>query len=275
MAKGNELLSTQKRAREKAENERNRLLDVLAECEQNGAAERSCVSEILTEREALQVESDVLHERKQKFEEEITQGRRRLAGCETELLRLAMKLFRDEAPTKAAGGSVDVEIGRMAMGERHIEKATQEEASERHRAQIGENEFQAMKCKAGRMRDRMREVCREIDRARTTGILNITDATNYESEAQSNLEEISELDCRLGQTVAETRHIDGELAQLRTIYRKAIAEFQHISHETADGDGDDETVTLFRILNRDGRLFMRHLTMYLALIESLILCFSY
>jgi hypothetical protein len=51
---------------------------------------------------------------------------------------------------------------------------------------------------------------------------------------QSNLEEISDLDCRLRQTVAETRQIDAQLAQLRTIYRKAIAEFQQLSHETAE-----------------------------------------
>jgi hypothetical protein len=90
-------------ARERTENQRTGLLDALAEREQNAAADRSSLSEILIRREALQAASKVLHDRKYGLEEEITQGHRWLADGQMQLLHLAMNLCRDESLTETAG----------------------------------------------------------------------------------------------------------------------------------------------------------------------------
>jgi hypothetical protein len=58
----------------------------------------------------------------------------------------------------------------MEIVEKCVEKAAQEEASERNRAHVGENEFLTLKSEAAHVRDRMRDVSRKIDRARASGI---------------------------------------------------------------------------------------------------------
>jgi chromosome segregation ATPase len=137
--RGKQLLRKQKRARDRAENELNRLLDALAEREQSAAAERSSLSEALTRWEAMQTEPEVWHNRKQNLEEEITQGRHQLTDRQTELLRLATNLCRDESVTETARRSVEIQFRRLEIVEKCVEKATQEEASERSRAQVGQN----------------------------------------------------------------------------------------------------------------------------------------
>jgi hypothetical protein len=53
-------------------------LDALAEREQSAAAERSSLNQALTRREGMQIEREVLHDRKQNLGEDIPQARRRL-----------------------------------------------------------------------------------------------------------------------------------------------------------------------------------------------------
>jgi hypothetical protein len=158
--RGKQLLRKQKRAREGAENECNKLLDALAKREQNAAAERSSLSEALTRREAMQTEREVLHDRKLNLEKEITHDRRRLTDGQTKLLRLAMNLCGDESVTETARRSIEVQCCRLKIVEKCVEKATQEEASERSRAQVGENESLTLKSEAAHVRDRMRDVSR-------------------------------------------------------------------------------------------------------------------
>jgi hypothetical protein len=99
----------------------------------------------------MQTEREVLHDRKQNLEEEITQGRRRV----TELLCLAMNLCRDESVTEISRRSVEIQFWRLEIVEKCVEKATQEGASERSRAQIDENECLTFKSEVAHVRDRM------------------------------------------------------------------------------------------------------------------------
>jgi hypothetical protein len=172
----------------------------------------------------------VLYNRKQTLEEEITQGRRRLTDGQAELLRLAMNLCRDESVTETARRSVEVQFRRLEIVEKCAEKATQEEASERSRAQVGENEFLTLKSEAVHIRDRTRDVSREICSARASGILSRTDANNHETETQLVL--------RIGPPPSEDTDGDTtdrcQIAQLRTFYQKDIAEVQQLNHETTE-----------------------------------------
>jgi Asp-tRNA(Asn)/Glu-tRNA(Gln) amidotransferase C subunit len=95
-----------------------------------------------------------------------------------------------------------------------------------------------LKSEAVRVRDRIRDLSREIDRARASGILSRIDANNYETETHSNLDEISELDHRLRKILTETRQTYTQTAQLRTFYRKDIAEVQQLNHETTELTAD-------------------------------------
>jgi hypothetical protein len=103
---------------EVAENEHNRLLNALAEREQNAAAERSSLSEALTPWEAMETEREVPNDHKQNLDEEITQCHHRLTAGQTKLLRLAMNLCRNESVTETSRRSVEVQFRRLEIVEK-------------------------------------------------------------------------------------------------------------------------------------------------------------
>jgi seryl-tRNA synthetase len=74
--------------------------------------------------------------------------------------------------------------------------------------------------------------------------MNRTDANNYQTETQSNLDEISELDRQLRKILTERRQTDAQTAQLRTFYRQNIAKFQQLNHETIELTADLKFLTL-------------------------------